>query len=386
MDPKHLLKAHAYQNVPLCYEEAYALGQMALRGCRDGDSLAQIQSIAVLCALHNKATYSWQWNKHDTRQHSHELPQSAAEMIAGICASIFREDIAKSESGFLRPAVDVVMDNCGMGGDLIVTANVSTIAALIAASAGIAMCKHGSPANADQGRHGSSDFVEMLGINTMAPRAVVEQCVERYHFGYTEALDVRYKHIHAQTHKVAQLPHMNDLIGPITSPVDPSILRRRVLGVNHLVIPQVVAEAYRIMNERGITKLEKGIFVRGYMVQGEEHGMDELSICSGGTAMSQLENGEINSRHVWAADFGISHVDPKMISPPPAMSKGDFSLRIIERKENSGATNTVIANAALLFQLHAGGSLKEAFGKAREAFENNNLMAVVQAVAQATKA
>jgi anthranilate phosphoribosyltransferase len=67
------------------------------------------------------------------------------------------------------------------------------------------------------------------------------------------------------------------------------------------------------------------------------------------------------------------------------MSKGSFSLRILERKENSGATDTVIANAALLFQLHAGGSFKEAFGEAREAFESNNIMAVVQAVAQATR-
>jgi len=394
------MKAHAYQNVPLCYDEAYALGQMALRGCKEltffdrmfkkrkrlDQRLAQIQSIATLCALHSRATYSWQWNKHDASQHSHDLPQSAAEMIAGICASIFQEDIAKSESGFLRPAVDVVMDNCGMGGDLIVTANVSTIAALIAASAGIPMCKHGSPANADQGRHGSSDFVEMLGINTMAPRSVVEACVERHNFGYTEALDVRYKHIHLQTHKVAQLPHMNDLIGPITNPVDPSILRRRVLGVNHLVSPTVVAEAYKIMNERGVTKLERGVFVRGYVVQGEEHGMDELSLCPGGTAVARLEDGEVSSGHIWASDFGLSPVDPKSISPPAGMSKGEFSLRILERKETSEVTSMVLANAALLFQLHAGGSLKEAFGRAREAFEGNDVMAVVRAVAQATKA
>jgi len=183
MKVKHFLKDHAYQNIPLNYEEAYYLGRYALEGCA-GKVIAQIQSIATLSALHTKSTYNWTHQKEDN-YHNHRLPKNAAEQIAGVCAAIFQHDIEKSEFGFLKPKVDYAMDNCGMGGDLIVTANVSTIAALIASTAGITMCKHGSPANTDEGRHGSSDFISLIGMNLYAHKHEIERLVEEENFGYS---------------------------------------------------------------------------------------------------------------------------------------------------------------------------------------------------------
>ncbi len=350
MEIKHFLKDHAYQNIPLTFDEAYSLGLYALEGCA-GNQLAQIQSIVILSALHTRSTYAWQWSEVAERHHGHRLPQSAAEQIAGVCAAVFQKDIAVSEFGFLEPKVPYAMDNCGMGGDLIVTANVSTIAALIASAAGIPMCKHGSPANADNGRHGSSDFVSLLGITTYATRNEVEKCVEAEGFGYTEALDVRYKRIHLQTHKVAMLPHMNDIIGPITNPLSTQLMTRRVLGVNHLVSPHVVAEAYQILNERGVTNLKHGIFVRGFADSCRYEGMDEVSICEGGTQVVELRDGTICERYLNAHEFGLSPVLPALVSPPRGMSKGDFSLGILRREISGAPLEMVLANAALLFYL-----------------------------------
>ena len=146
------------------------------------------------------------------------------------------------------------------------------------------MSKHGSPANADKGRHGSSDFIDLCRINRFADKAAVERCVETLSFGYTEALDERYKHIHTQTHRVAMLPHMNDILGPVTNPLLPSILTRRVLGVNHLIPPAIVAKAYKILNEKGVTHLDHGFFIRGFAGNQNEGGVDELSICDPGDA------------------------------------------------------------------------------------------------------
>lgn len=350
METKHFLKDHAYQNIPLTFDEAYSLGSYALKGC-EGDQLAQIQSIAILSALHNRSTYAWKWSEVAEHHHGHRLPQNAAEQIAGVCAAVFNNDIAMSKFGFLKPNVPYTMDNCGMGGDLIVTANVSTIAALIASAYGIPMCKHGSPANADNGRHGSSDFVSLLGINTYATRDEVEKCVEAEGFGYTEALDVRYKRIHLQTHKVAMLPHMNDIIGPITNPLFPKLMTRRVLGVNHLVSPRVVAEAYQILNERGVTNLQHGLFVRGFADGFRYEGMDEVSICEGGTQVAELQNGVIHERHLSAYDFGLKPVLPREVSPPSGTSKGAFSLSILRGEVGGTPLQMVLANAALLFYL-----------------------------------
>lgn len=384
IDVKHFLKGHAYQNIPLSYEEAYALGMYALKGCKNDDKdgkLAQIQSIAVLCALHTRATYLWTQGEADEEHHGHYLPKTAAEQIAGLCAAVFNHDIAKSEFGFLKPDVPYAMDNCGMGGDLLVTANVSTIAALIAAAAGIPMCKHGSPANADAGRHGSSDFVSMLGIDVYAGKKIIERCVEREGFGYTEALDVRYKTIHLQTHKVAMLPHMNDIIGPITNPLDPHLLRRRVLGSNHLVSPHLVAEAYQILNQRGVTSLEHGIFVRGFTSPDNYGGMDEVSICAGGTQVVELKDGIIKEYRLGAEDFGVETVSSASVSPLPGMSKGDFSLKILKGEVNGSALSMVLANAALLFYL-AGRSqdLRECYAMAKEVYDSGAAYGKVKSV------
>jgi len=380
MEIKHFLKDHAYQNIPLTFDEAYSLGLYALEGCA-GNQLAQIQSIAILSALHTRSTYAWQWSEVAERHHGHRLPQSAAEQIAGVCAAVFQNDIAVSEFGFLEPKVPYAMDNCGMGGDLIVTANVSTIAALIASAAGISMCKHGSPANADNGRHGSSDFVSLLGITTYATRNEVEGCVEAEGFGYTEALDVRYKRIHLQTHKVAMLPHMNDIIGPITNPLSAQLMTRRVLGVNHLVSPRVVAEAYQILNERGVTNLKHGIFVRGFADSCRYEGMDEVSICEGGTQVVELRDEAISERQLNAHDFGLNPVLPALVSPPRGMSKGDFSLGILRGEISGAPLEMVLANAALLFYLaERSQDLRECYAMAEAVHESGNTHNKVVAV------
>lgn len=348
---KHILKCHAYQNIPLSFDEAYELGCYTLAGC-NGDSLAQVQSIACLCALHNRATYLWKWSKGVNAIHNGGgLPENAAEQVAGISAAIFQQDIEKSEAGFLKPSVDWAIDNCGMGGDLIVTANVSTISAFIAAAAGIPVCKHGSPANADKGRHGSSDFIDMCGINRFPLVDVLCGAIETECFGYTEALDTRFKQVHKQTHEIAQLPHMNDIIGPITNPCHPDIMTRKVVGVNHLIPPVIVAEAYQIMNSRGVTNLRHGLFVRGFVDTNGYYGMDEVSICPGGTELVELVEGKIIHRRLYAKDFGCPEVGVKEISPPEGMTKGEFSMKILTGETVGPPKEMVLANSVLLFYL-----------------------------------
>jgi len=379
MNVKHLLKDHAYQNIPLTFFEANVLGLYTLQGC-NGDELAQKQSIAVLCALHTKATYAWQWNMRQEENHGHRLPKNSAEQIAGICAAIFQYDIAKSEFGFVDPNVPYAIDNCGMGGDLVTTANISTIAGFIAAAAGIPMCKHGSPANADQGKYGSSDFISLIcGINNYASKKEVEKCVEQFCFGYTEACDTRYKQIHLQTHKIAMLPHMNDIIGPITNPLNPQKLTRRVLGVNHLIEPRIIAEAYKIMNAKGITNLQHGLFIRGFVDIDQQEGIDEVSICVGGTQVAELKNGKIEEYDLFARDFGVETISQEAVQP--VGNKGDYSLEILQGKINGERLNIILANSAILFYL-AGRStdLKECYEMAEETFHSGKPYEIMLAV------
>jgi len=366
IDAKHFMKEHKTLNVPLSFDEAYSLGDYAVYACRNlGDQQAMLQSFAFLVGFHDRHLYAWQRNGCAMQ---HALPENSAEQIAGICAAIFDKDIAKSEFGFLQPDVPFAMDNCGMGGDRTVTANISTIAAFIASAAGIPMCKHGSPANADKGECGSSNFVEdFCGIKSNAHKRDVERCVESLSFGYTEALDTRFKLIHMQTHKLANMPHMNDVIGPITNPLLPRLMTRRVMGVNHLIPPKILAEAYRILNKRGFTNLQHGLFVRGFTNSQTEGGMDELSICEMGTQVAELKDGEIEEYWLRPEDFGISPMPMELVSPPADVRKGDFSMSILRGEAPEPCLQMAIANAALLFWL-AGKStcLKECYFTARD--------------------
>lgn len=361
INPKHYQKYHAARNIPLNYEEAYELGKFALYGCgvpcTDEDindnqkrRRAQFQSIALLTALHNQALYSWEKNKLDESVHDHRLPNNAAEQIAGICAAVFKHDIGTSEFGFVNLDVDVAMDNCGMGGDIIPTANLSTLAGFIASSAGIPMCKHGSPSNADKGKYGSSDFISIIcGIDNFCGADAVKKSVEKHGFGYTEAIDTRFKRIHMQTHAIAMMPHMNDIIGPITNPLDPRKLRRRVIGVNHLIPPRIIAQVYQILNSKGITHMEHALVLRGFAYEDHRGGMDEISICPGGTQVVELKQGKINEFTLSAENFGVSVIKPE--EAIPVGDKGKYSLGILKREVGGNRANMAIANAAPLFYL-----------------------------------
>jgi len=385
-DVRDLLKSYAYQNKPLDFNRAYTLGIYTLAPYKpelkeifkeDLESISK-RSLAVLCALHNRETYG-------CHQKNNQL-YPAAEQIAGICAAIFDYDLGLSKKGYLKPRVPYAIDNCGMGGDVRVTPNVSTVSALIAAAAGIPICKHGSPSNADKGNHGSSDFIANLALGMrsyeeliLIPRRKIEQSVEQFGFGYTEALDTGYKVIHDQTHRYGRLPHMNDIIGPITNPLDTKIATKKILGVNQLIKPIVVAQAYQILNRKGVTDVKDGIFLRGFTYKDragpeDDDGMDELSTMPGGTLIARLKDGKIEEYNLYARDFGLSDSSYEDIRPPRDRNgnyqKGQFSYKILKNEELGPARDMILVNAALIEHLARGTDLKQAYKKMKEVLDS----------------
>lgn len=357
----NILKYNAYNDKPLDFDTAYLLGIFTLYPYKnelsglfsENKKIAEKQSIAALCALHDITIYS---------------KDGAAEQIAGIVAAIFDYDIRISKNGFLKPDVDLVMDNCGMGGDFYRTPNVSTIAALIAAADGIKMCKHGSPGNTDC--VGSSDFLKFCGVNLYPKKETVEKALKEVGFGYTDATDTRYKMIHVQTHKSAHLAHMNDIIGPITNPVDPRLMKKRVVGVNHLLNPKVIAEAYKILNEKGITSVEHALIVRGFVTKDRDGGMDEVSICPGGTRVAELRGKDVIEYDLHASDFGLSEILYDDIKKElDKNEKRVLGVKILQGEASKPVTDLVIANAAILEYLANGVSFKEGAERARESIK-----------------
>ncbi|MDR0901463.1 MAG: anthranilate phosphoribosyltransferase [Opitutaceae bacterium] len=190
----------------------------------------------------------------------------------------------------LRPKVrDEMMDTCGTGGGLS-TFNISTATAIVAASAGIPIAKHGSRSIASLS--GSADVLEALGVNiNLTPRAV-ETMIEQIGIAFIYA-----PLFHPVMCKV--LPPEQDLgiktifytiIGPL---INPAFAPKHLLGVYKLELLDTVSY---VAQELGYTR---AMFVHGL------DGLDEISLL-GKTRINELKNGVIQSYEIAPEDFGLS--------------------------------------------------------------------------------
>ena len=153
------------------------------------------------------------------------------------------------------------MDTCGTGGDRSGTINVSTIAALVVAGAGVPVCKHGG--RAASSKAGSADVLEALGVVIDLGPAGVRRCIEaagigfcfapRYHPAMRHAIPIR---------RELGVPTAFNFLGPLANPAR---VRRQVVGVGD---PAMAAKMARVLAAGGATHV--------LVVHGAD-GLDELS-------------------------------------------------------------------------------------------------------------
>ena len=119
------------------------------------------------------------------------------------------------------------IDTCSTGGDGVSTFNVSTTAAIIAASAGATVAKHGNRSTTRAS--GSTEVLQELGIDVEADRETVERCIAQAGIGYLNARKLHPAMKHAAAARAA-IPTRTlfNLLGPLTNPAG---ARRQVIGV-----------------------------------------------------------------------------------------------------------------------------------------------------------
>jgi anthranilate phosphoribosyltransferase len=156
---------------------------------------------------------------------------------------------------------DRLVDTCGTGGDRSGTINVSTIAALVVAGAGVPVCKHGGRASSSKA--GSADVLEALGVAIDLGPAEVARCIEeagigfcfapRYHPAMRHAVPVR---------RELGVPTAFNFLGPLANPAH---VRRQVVGVGD---PAMAEKMARVLAAGGSSHV--------LVVFGAD-GLDELS-------------------------------------------------------------------------------------------------------------
>jgi anthranilate phosphoribosyltransferase len=129
------------------------------------------------------------------------------------------------------------VDTCGTGGDRSGTVNISTMAAIVVAAAGIPVVKHGN--RAATSRAGSADLLEALGVVIDLQPAGVAHCVREAGIGFCFAPRFHPALRHAATAR-SQLgvPTVFNMLGPLTNPARVS---RQAVGVAQQWLGPVLA-------------------------------------------------------------------------------------------------------------------------------------------------
>ena len=263
--------------------------------------------------------------------------------IAGAAVAIRRS--ATTFPKQLSPVADCV----GTGGDGANTINISTTAAILAATCGLKMAKHGNRSVSSMS--GSADLLEALGVNLMMSPQTASDCLAKANlcFLYAPAYHPGFKHA-APVRKAMGIRTMFNILGPLVNPAQPSVM---LLGV---YIPELIETIAKTLMLTGVK--------RAWVVHGS--GLDEIAL-HGSTQLTEINNGQLISKQISPTDFGLQSYPLEAIKGGTPKENADIVKAILSGNGEQAHNAAVIINCAALLYLHdKANNLKDAAQMARE--------------------
>ena len=229
------------------------------------------------------------------------------------------------------------LDIVGTGGDGVNTVNISTGSALLAASCGVNIIKHGNRAVSSMA--GSADVLEALGIAIdLTPEAVAQSLDER-HIGFCFAPDFHPALGQLRTlRQQLNVPTSINLLGPLLNPARPAHL---LLGVLNTALLEPMAA---VLQKLGTT--------RSLVVQG--CGLDELSCVGVAQALEVTQTG-INTFKIDPQKLGLKRCDVADLQGGNAQENAQLLLRVFSNepgKKYRAIGDTLILNAGVALYLY----------------------------------
>lgn len=257
-----------------------------------------------------------------------------------------------------------LVDTCGTGGDSFKTFNVSTISAIIAASCGVTIAKHGN--RAISSKCGGADILEAMGVNIEGNASKVEFCLEKTGIGFMFA--PKYHPAMSYVMPIRKKLGMRtvfNILGPLSSPANTDI---HLMGVFDPDYVEILASVLRNLG------VKRAMVVHGFDDNGEP-AMDEISTI-GKTRAAFLDEGEIKILELYPEDFGLKTTHKRLIMAPDTLDENlQIALKVLEGKrdntEEEARMDLSLANAgAILFLAGKAGNLEEGVRKAKKSVEN----------------
>jgi len=221
------------------------------------------------------------------------------------------------------------IDTCGTGGDGQNSLNISTAAAIVLASMGVKVAKHGNKAVSSN--CGSADVLEALKININLKPEEVEKCIKKLNFAFMFAPNYHsaMRHVGPARKKMGKKTIFN-LIGPLSSPAQ---VKRQVVGVFDKKWMKPFAEA-----------LKENKVIHAYIVHSDD-GMDEISPFAN-TNVVELKDGNIKQFIIEPKKLGISLNNRENLKGKNAKYNSEKIIEIFKGKLNEFSQSVALNVAA----------------------------------------
>jgi anthranilate phosphoribosyltransferase len=296
-----------------------------------------------------------------------ETPAELAGLVEAMLANATPVELPEETRA---AAVDVV----GTGGDRANTVNISTMAAIIVAAAGVQVVKHGN--RSASSACGTADLLEYFGIPLDLGPAGVARTVAEAGIGFCFAARYHPGMRHASvTRRELAVPTFFNMLGPLTNPARP---RSAAVGCFDLRMAPVMAEVFAL---RG----DSALVMRG------EDGLDEFTTAAP-TRVWIARDGKVEESVVDAADLGLPRSAAGDLRGEDAAFNAAAARRMFAG-ETGPVRDAVLVNAAAAFTAQAGfpgvfaDDLRAGIARAAEAVDSGAATALLERwVASATAA
>ena len=248
-----------------------------------------------------------------------------------------------------RVNISDCVDTCGTGGDGMNTLNISTASALLLASMGTKVAKHGNKAVSS--KCGSGDVLEALKIRIDLEPNDIEKEIKNKNFGFMFAPNYHsaMKYVGPVRKKIGKRTIFN-MIGPLSNP---ALVEKQVVGVFDKKLLKIFAEGL------------KNLDIKFAWILNSEDGLDEISPYAK-TNVIQLKYGVLSEITIDPDKLDINADKFENLIGDDAQFNASKMLDIFKGEDNDFSKAVCLNAAAGLIVGEKFTKFNEAYSHARE--------------------
>ena len=290
-----------------------------------------------------------------------ETPEELSGLLDAVLASA---TLVPLSDDVRLQAIDIV----GTGGDRSHSINVSTMAAIVTAGAGVTVCKHG--ARAASSKCGTADVLEALGVVVDLPPDGVLHCIEQAGIGFclASAYHPSFRFA-APSRREIGIPTVFNLLGPMANP---GRVRRQLIGVANPAVADRMLASLRIHGS-----------VKAWVVHG--NGLDELTT-TGTSVVLALDDDHVRTFTVDPVELGLAPAIADELTGGEPHENAQAVHRVMDGQHGAHRNIVVLNAGAALVVADRAATLQEGIAMACESIDSGAAAATLQRFVNASQA